>query len=90
MAAVKVGKDRMPGGGKMKMVRQLCKGVVAEFLGTAIKNRSVDQQVSVTCELTVLSNPQLIPKPTGSKGISFLIPGDLFAHESLSSPCTAQ
>lgn len=88
MTAVKVRKDRMSGGGKMKTVRQSCKGVVAEFLGTAIKNRSVNQRVSVTCEPTVLPSPQPIPKPTGSKGISFLIPGDLFAHES--SSCTAQ
>lgn len=80
MAAVKVRKDKMPGGGKMKMVRQSCKGVVSEFLGTAIKNRSVDQRVSVTCEPTVLPSPQPIPKSTG--------PGDLFAHES--SSCTAQ
>lgn len=41
MAAVKVGMDRMQGGGKMKMVRQLCKGVVAEFLGIVVKNWSV-------------------------------------------------
>lgn len=90
MAAVKVGMDRMQGGGKMKMVRQLCKGVVAEFLGIVVKNWSVDQQISVTCEPSVPPNPQQFPKPIGSKGISFLIPGDLFAHESLSSSCTAQ